>query len=80
MPLFFLLPFAGSITIFVISFVIGFFAVRTINKIKQDSHAKEKAFLIESTGKYAPVPVKDKLKLTEAEQTAWEQITTSLKL
>lgn len=72
-----MLPFAGSITIFLISFLIGFLAVRYIHKMKNESKTNETVFLIEHTGKYAPVPVKDKLKLTEAEQTAWEQIVNS---
>lgn len=74
MPLLLLLPFAGSITLFLISFLIGFLAVRTINKMNKTSKTNEIAFLIENTGKYVPVPVKDKLRLTESEQTAWEQI------
>lgn len=42
--------------------------------MNKTSKTNEIAFLIENTGKYVPVPVKDKLRLTESEQTAWEQI------
>lgn len=77
MPLLFLLPFAGSITLFIISFAVGFMAVRVIQKIKAKN--KNAEIYHQGSNPYAPVPVKDKAILTVKEKTAWEQLINNIK-
>lgn len=85
MPLLFLLPFAGSITLFVASFAVGFTAVKLIQKFKnktpetQDIYFSETTEQAETLNRYAPAPVKDKTVLTEYEKSAWEQIVANSK-
>ena len=86
MPLFLLLPFAGSILTFAIFTAIGYYGVKVIHNFYYSKKLQttveesyENDIVLQPTEKYAPIPIKDKTSLTREEQSAWEQIVNQSK-
>lgn len=77
MPLLFLLPYAGSITIFLLAFLAGYLTVRYINN-RQSQQNTLAPVILQKTEKYAPVPVKDKTTLTLHENKTWQEIVNNI--